>query len=97
MSLLMLNDKDPAVLRGMYAYRREVFKDKALSAKEKELIALALSAATKCETCLEYHAEAARKEGATSQEILEALEVTAYMTGPSALIWSERIDDIVNP
>lgn len=96
MSLVMLNEKDPDVLKGLYAYRRQVFKNGALSLKEKELIALALSAASKCETCLEYHAEMAKNEGATSQEILEALEVATYMTGPSAMIWSDKIDKIVD-
>lgn len=97
MSLLMLHEKDPEVLKSLYAYRRTVFDEGALSVKDKELIALALSVASKCEKCVEYHAEAAKKAGATEKEILEVLEVTMYMTGPSAMIWSEKIDEIVNP
>ena len=38
-----------------------------------------------------------KRKGATGDEILEALEVAMYMTGPSAMIWTERIDEIVNP
>ena len=97
MSLVMLNDKDPEVLRSLYDYRRKVFRDGALSPKEKELIALALSSALKCEKCLDHHADEAKRKGATGDEILEALEVAMYMTGPSAMIWTERIDEIVNP
>lgn len=97
MSLVMLNEKDPEALRSLYAYRRVIFKDGALSAKEKELIALALSCTLKCEKCLTHHAEEAKKQGATEEEILEAIEVAMYMTGPSAMIWSEEIDKLVNP
>ena len=97
MSLVMLNEKDPEVLKSLYAYRRAVFKDGALSSKEKELIALALSCISKCEKCLTHHSEEAKKYGATEEEILEAIEVAMYMSGPSAMIWTEEIDKIVNP
>lgn len=95
MSLEMLNKRDPNVLKSLYSYRREVFGDGDLSVKDKELIALALSSSMKCEKCLEYHAAAAKKAGATSEEILEVMEIVMYMTGPSGMIWSEKIDEIV--
>ena len=97
MSLIMLNEKDPAVLKSLYSFRREVFKNGALSSKEKELIALALSCTLKCEKCLTHHAEEAKKQGATPEEILEAIEVAMYMSGPSAMIWTEEIDKLINP
>ena len=92
MTLEMLNRNDPEVLKALYAYRREVFKEGELSVREKELIAMAVSIATKCETCFEYHAEASKKAGATPRQILEAQEVVTYMTGPSAMVWSKKID-----
>ena len=92
MTLEMLNRNDPDVLKSLYAYRREVFKDGELSLREKELIALAVSITTKCETCFEYRAEAAMKAGATPRQILETEEVVMYMTGPAAMIWSKKID-----
>ena len=97
MSLMMLNEKDPEVLKSLYSYRRKVFKDGALSSKEKELIALALSCVSRCEKCFTHHVEEAKKKGATGEEILEAIEVAMYMNGPSAMIWTEEIDKAVNP
>ena len=47
--------------------------------------------------CFTYHAEEAKKHGATEREMLEAIEVAMYMTGPSAMIWTEEIDKIFNP
>ena len=95
MSLKMLGERDPEVLQSLYRYRRTIMKDGALSVKQKELIALALSSATKCDKCLTHHAEQAKAAGATNQEILETLEVVMYMVGPSAMIWSEEIDNVV--
>ena len=97
MSLVMLSKKDPEVLKSLYSFRRKVFKDGALSAKEKELIALALSCSVKCEKCFEHHAEEAKKCGATEDEMLEAIEVAMYLTGPSAMIWTEKIDEFIDP
>ncbi|MCK9323004.1 MAG: carboxymuconolactone decarboxylase family protein [Candidatus Methanomethylophilaceae archaeon] len=96
MSLIMLGERDPKVLQAMYKYRNEVFKNGAVSVREKELLAMALSSVAKCEKCFEYHADAAIQAGATPQEILEIQEVVMYMTGPSAMIWSEKIDEYVN-
>lgn len=95
MTLTMMNEKNPDFIKAMYGYRRVAFKDGKLSAKDKEIIAFVIANVTKCEKCLEYHAEAAKKLGATNEELREALEVTAYMVGPSALIWTPKIDEIV--
>ncbi|MFA6679730.1 MAG: carboxymuconolactone decarboxylase family protein [Candidatus Methanomethylophilaceae archaeon] len=95
MSLHMLNERDSTVLKSLYKYRKEVFKEGSLTVREKELIALALSSASKCEACLEYHAEKAKEAGATGQDILEVMELVTYMTGPSGIIWTEKIDEIV--
>jgi len=91
----MLNERDPDTVRALYAYRKEVFREGPLDIKVKELIALAISSVLKCEKCLEYHVEAAKRVGATGDEILDALEVAMYMTGPSAMIWSPYIDEAV--
>jgi AhpD family alkylhydroperoxidase len=95
MSLLMLNEKDPKVLQAMYRYRSEVFKEGSLTVREKELIAMVVSSMLKCEKCFDYHVEAAKAAGATGTDVLEALEVLTYMSGPSAMIWTDSIDRAV--
>ena len=46
-----------------------------MDAKVKELIGIAASVAAGCDSCLEYHAEAARKEGAQSRDIQTAVQI----------------------
>ena len=45
----------------------------ALDAKTKELIALAISVAVRCDDCIAFHAKAAAQRGATREEVMETL------------------------
>jgi AhpD family alkylhydroperoxidase len=95
MSLALIAKQQPQAIHKLYALKNEVFKDGALSAKEKELIAVSLSLTLKCDTCLETHALAAKQLGATKDELREAMLVAMYLTGPSAVIWSPIVDEIL--
>jgi AhpD family alkylhydroperoxidase len=58
----------------------------AIDAKTKELIALAIGVAVRCDDCLAFHVKAAVKLGATAEEIQETLAMAIYMgAGPSAM------------
>lgn len=46
-----------------------------LDEKIKELIAIGASITANCQSCVEYHTEKAQKLGATSAEMLAAIEV----------------------
>lgn len=96
MSLSLIAKQQPQAINKLYALKNEVFKEGALSAKDKELIAVSLSLTLKCETCLETHALAAKQLGATRDELREAMLVAMYLAGPSAVIWSPAIDQILD-
>ena len=49
----------------------------ALSGKEKELIGLAVAAQIPCQYCIYAHTEAAKADGATDEEIKEAIAMSA--------------------
>ena len=66
-----------------------------MSVKEKELIAVAVSCLLKCDICLEMHAWEAEKAGATKEEMREAMTVSMYLAGPSAMIWSPKVDEVM--
>jgi AhpD family alkylhydroperoxidase len=53
----------------------------ALDRKTKELMALAIAVATRCDGCIGYHARGALRAGATRQELAEALGVAVQMGG----------------
>jgi len=50
----------------------EIFKEGALTVKDKALIALACSVAVRCESCIQVNRGRAQTAGASQEEILEA-------------------------
>lgn len=52
-----------------------------LSVKHKELIALAIGIAVRCDACIYAHVEKCLKAGATSKEVMDAAGVAVMMGG----------------
>jgi AhpD family alkylhydroperoxidase len=51
------------------------YEDGALPKKVKELIAVGISVYADCESCMQWHIEQAAADGASTGEVLEAIEV----------------------
>jgi AhpD family alkylhydroperoxidase len=66
------------------AFSRQVFADGALPAKMKQLIAVAVAHVTQCPYCIKGHTKAARRAGATPEELMEAIWVAAEMRAGGA-------------
>ena len=80
------------VMKGFSAIAQAALAPKALDAKTKELIALAVAVAVRCDDCIAFHAKAAVDQGATREEALEALGMAIYMgAGPSAMYASHAL------
>jgi AhpD family alkylhydroperoxidase len=66
------------------AFGKAVFADGALSAKAKQIIAVAVAHATQCPYCINGHTKAALRAGATPEELMEAVWVAAEMRAGGA-------------
>ncbi|WP_328595064.1 carboxymuconolactone decarboxylase family protein [Brucella tritici] len=62
----------------------------ALDGNTKELIALALGVATRCQPCIAYHAEGALKAGASREQVAEALAMAIYMGGGPSVMYAAQ-------
>jgi AhpD family alkylhydroperoxidase len=83
----------PDVMKGFSAIAQEALKPDALDTKTKELIALGISVAIRCDDCIAFHAKAAVERGATRAEVLETLGLAIYMgAGPTAMYASHAIE-----
>ena len=60
----------------------------AISAKHKELIALAIGVTQRCDGCIGFHAKALKDLGATRDEIAEVMAMCVYMGGGPALMYA---------
>jgi 4-carboxymuconolactone decarboxylase len=83
--LELIKDTNPEMFDAISGMDEAVLKDGALSAKEKRLIAMAISAARQCGPCVDTHARAAMYIGATRQEVMEALFVCMLVGGAPTL------------
>lgn len=72
------------------------FSDGALPKKSKELIAVGVSVVINCESCMQWHIEQAFQNGATQEEILEAVEVGIEMGGGPATVSARFALDVMN-
>ena len=63
-----------------------------LDGKTKELIGLAVAAQVPCEYCVYFHTEAARLNGATEEEIREAVGMAAITREGSTLLNGLQVD-----
>jgi AhpD family alkylhydroperoxidase len=59
----------------------------------RELIALAVAITLRCDGCIAVHTAAAKKHGATKEEIAEALGVGISVNAGAALVYSTRTLD----
>ncbi|MFZ0168106.1 MAG: carboxymuconolactone decarboxylase family protein [Candidatus Dormiibacterota bacterium] len=69
---------------------RAAMGDGALSAKHKELIALAISVVKRCDGCVAAHARGAARRGATPAEVAEAIGVMLVLEGGPVTVWGPR-------
>lgn len=76
----------PEVMQGSFNLSQAAFKDGALDKKTKELLALAIAVASRCDGCIGFHAQALVKLGTTRQELAEMLGVAIYMGGGPSLM-----------
>lgn len=71
------------------SFNNEIFeKESALSRKTKELIAIGVAHTTQCPYCIDGHVRAAKKAGASDQEIAEAVFVAAALRAGGAFAHS---------
>lgn len=83
----------PETMKGFSAMARAALEAKALDTKTKELIALGISVAVRCDPCVAFHAEAAVRQGASREEILETVGMAIYMgAGPSVMYAAQALE-----
>ena len=83
----------PGTMSGFSVLHRKAVEDGVLNGKTKELIALSVSVAMRCEGCIAYHVYDAVKAGATRPEMMEAIGVAVLMGGAPAAVYATYAQD----
>ena len=80
----------PDTYAGFAALHKGAMADGAVPSKTKELIALAIAVVEQCDGCIAAHARGAVRQGATKEEVAEAIGVTFLMAGGPATVYGPR-------
>jgi AhpD family alkylhydroperoxidase len=88
-----LRGDTPDVMKAFSGLAQAALAPKSLDGKTKELIAIGISVAIRCDDCIGFHVKAAMEHGATRAEVIEALGMAIYMgAGPSVMYASHAIE-----
>jgi len=78
----------PDTMKGFGTMAKEAMKEGALTALEKELIALAIGVSARCDGCIGFHVKALIRLGATREQLMETLGICTYMGGGPSLMYA---------
>jgi AhpD family alkylhydroperoxidase len=87
-SLAPFRKSQSEAMRGFAQLAQGSLAEGAVSAKHKELIALAIGITQHCSGCIGFHVKALLRLGATRAELEEMLSVCVYMGGGPALMYA---------
>ncbi|HLJ43213.1 MAG TPA: carboxymuconolactone decarboxylase family protein [Candidatus Binataceae bacterium] len=87
-SLRKLRQLKPDLFKALMDWDDMIFRDGALPAKTKELMAVTAAHVTDCPWCIEEHVKRAIKQGATDEEIAEAAFVAMSLRAGAAFAHS---------
>lgn len=82
-----LTRSHPDAMKGFKALGAATYADGALTRKTKELIALALSIAARCDGCVAYHARRLSELGVERQQVVEAVGIALQMGGGPSMVY----------
>jgi len=94
--LAQLGRELPGPMTGFARLHKKSIEAGALDSKTKELMALAISIAVRCEGCIAYHMHDAIQAGATRPELLETIGVAIMMGGGPASIYAAHAMDAID-
>ncbi len=81
----------PAISQGFGGMFGKLMAEGALSVREKELIALGIGMALRCEPCIYSHVQKCVKAGATRDQIIELAGVVVTMQGGPAYVYTPKL------
>ena len=89
-NLRALRKAIPETFSGFVAMEKAASADGALSHKQKELIAIGIAVALRCEDCITSHVGALIRAGASREELAEALGTAVQMSGGPGLMYASK-------
>lgn len=81
-----ISEWQPELAKKFFAYYNDVFKEGALTEREKALIALAVAHTVQCPYCIDAYTTGSLEKGADEEQMMEAIHVAASIRGGASLV-----------
>lgn len=81
-----ISQGQPQLAEKFFDYYAAVFRDGALTAREKSLIALAVSHVVQCPYCIDAYSKDCLEKGADLEQMTEAVHVAVAIRGGASLV-----------
>ena len=81
-----ISEFQPELGKKFFDYYGSVFKEGALTAREKSLIAIAVAHVVQCPYCIDAYTEDCMEKGCDEEQIMEAVHVGAAIKGGATLV-----------
>lgn len=89
-NITTMSKEMPETVKGFNTMGGAAKKDGALPEKTKEILALGIAIATRCDSCIGFHVKALIRLGITREELIEALAMATYMGGGPSYAYSAK-------
>ncbi|MEQ1722488.1 MAG: arsenosugar biosynthesis-associated peroxidase-like protein [Pseudobdellovibrio sp.] len=86
-----ITEFQPDLAKKFFDYYGDTFKEGALTAREKSLIALAVSHAVQCPYCIDAYTADTLQKGCNEKQMMEAVHVAAAIRGGATLVHSVQM------
>lgn len=83
-------EESPNTMSAFMQLHKAAMSPGALDVKTKELIALGIGIAARCDGCIAAHVQAAIKAGAEKEELVEAINVAVLMGGGPSFVYGTQ-------
>jgi AhpD family alkylhydroperoxidase len=80
----------PEVMQGYAQTSRAAMAEGELTSATKELLAMVIAITRECDGCIVAHTRGAARQGATRQQVAEAIGVAILMNGGPGTVWGPR-------
>ena len=86
-----IGEFQPNLANKFFEYYNEVFKEGALTVREKSLNALAVAHAIQCPYCIDAYSVDTLEKGCDEAQVMEAVHVAAAIRGGASLVHSVQM------
>ncbi len=81
-----ISEFQPELAKKFFDWYGQVFEEGALTAREKSLIALAVSHAVQCPYCIDAFTSDSLQKGVSEEQMMEAVHVASAIRGGASLV-----------